>query len=132
VIKEREELLERRALADDSLLFDSTTRVVDQSEKKKWKFLQKFYHKGVFYMDSSSVGAESDVRKKDYSEPTLEDRIDKEKLPQIMQVKNFGKKGRTKYTHLVDQDTTLKDNKRVNYRIDSRLYESMKSRKRKI
>jgi microfibrillar-associated protein 1 len=132
VIKEREELLERRALADDSLLFDSTTRVVDQSEKKKWKFLQKFYHKGVFYMDSSSVGAESDVRKKDYSEPTLEDRIDKEKLPQIMQVKNFGKKGRTKYTHLVDQDTTLKDNKRVNYRIDSRLYESMKSRKRKL
>jgi microfibrillar-associated protein 1 len=28
---------------------------------------------------------------------------------QIMQVKNFGRRGQTKYTHLVDQDTSVRD-----------------------
>ena len=51
---------------------------------------------------------QNDVRAKDYAaEPTLEGRIDKEKLPELLQVKNFGNRDRTKYTHLLDQDTTI-------------------------
>ena len=42
----------------------------------------------------------------DFSKPTLEDHFDKSILPKVMQVKNFGRSGRTKYTHLLDQDTT--------------------------
>ena len=82
----------------------------DVKEKAKWKFLQKYYHKGVFYMDEDSVARDNDVRKKEYDAPTLEDKFDREKLPEILQVKNFGRRGRTKYTHLVDQDTTRFDN----------------------
>lgn len=93
----------------------------DKAEKPKWKFLQKYYHKGAFYMDVQSVKNTADVRMKEYNEPTLEDHVDKERLPKVLQVKNFGKRGRTKYTHLLDQDTTIKDMKRTDVRPDQRV-----------
>ena len=49
---------------------------------------------------------EDQVYRRDITNPTLEDHFDKTVLPKVMQVKNFGRSGRTKYTHLVDQDTT--------------------------
>jgi microfibrillar-associated protein 1 len=107
-VLEKAEIERRRNLTEEQRYAeDLKNGRFDKKEKEKWKFLQKYYHKGVFYMDQESIKKkETDVRLREYNEPTLEDRFNKEALPAVLQVKNFGKRGRTKYTHLLDQDTT--------------------------
>ena len=104
---EKADIIRRRNMTDAER-FEEDTKLGKFSVKEKgeYKFMQKYYHKGVFYMDETSLNNPSDVRLKDYNAPTLEDHYNKSALPSVLQVKNFGKKGRTKYTHLNDQDTT--------------------------
>ncbi|KAM7500053.1 hypothetical protein LguiA_024467 [Lonicera macranthoides] len=84
----------------------------DGAPKKKRRFMQKYYHKGVFFQsdpDDRSATAVSDngIFDRDFSPPTGEDKMDKTILPKVMQVKHFGRSGRTKWTHLVNEDTTV-------------------------
>jgi microfibrillar-associated protein 1 len=74
-------------------------------------FMQRFYHRGAFYMDEDEFD-EGDVRHKaaEYARAaTGEDKIDKAALPKVMQVKGFGlARQNTRYRGLAKEDTTDK------------------------
>ncbi|KAJ8520646.1 hypothetical protein ONZ45_g2592 [Pleurotus djamor] len=100
--EERAEIERRRALPEEQRLKEDLERAdKTRAEKPKGqqKFLQKYWHKGAFHQDAEIL------KRHDYTEAT-ESTVDVSLLPKVMQVKNFGKRGRTKYTHLLDQDTT--------------------------
>ena len=58
--------------------------------KEKWRFLQKYWHKGAFFQETSdnpySRDQVDEVYARDYSAPTGEDKLDKSVLPKVMQV----------------------------------------------
>ena len=61
-----------------------------EAPKKKWRFLQKYWHKGAFFQEApdnpyTDEHAEN-IFRRDYSNPTGEDKMDKTVLPKIMQV----------------------------------------------
>nr|XP_042119998.1 microfibrillar-associated protein 1-like [Peromyscus maniculatus bairdii] len=105
--KEKAETQCMRNLTEEERWADLRTNgkvITNKAVKGKYKLLQKYYHRGAFFMDE-----DEELYKRDFSAPTLEDHFNKTILPKFMQVKNFGRSGRTKYTHLVDQDTTSFD-----------------------
>ncbi|KAF5178997.1 Microfibrillar-associated protein [Thalictrum thalictroides] len=70
-----------------------------RKSKQKWRFMQKYYHKGAFFQsytdDPSVAGAGTDdIYTRDFSAPTGDDKMNRTLLPKIMQVKHFGRIGR--------------------------------------
>jgi len=84
-------------------------------DRIKMKFLQKYYHKGSFFQDNaddklkSRIVSIDEINQRKYWTHTAEDNFDKTLLPVVMQVKDFGRRGRTKWTHLVSEDTCERD-----------------------
>jgi microfibrillar-associated protein 1 len=103
--KEKAEIDRRRKLTDAERSYENKMLGCDaiKPEKAKYKFMQKYYHKGAFYQDS-----EDDIYKRDFNVAVGDDLWDKSMLPKILQTRRgeFGTAGRSKYTHLTDQDTT--------------------------
>ncbi|PVG04772.1 hypothetical protein CPB86DRAFT_778063 [Serendipita vermifera] len=101
--EERLEIERRRAMPEEQRMKEDLERAQklrDEKPKMKQPFLQKYWHKGAFYQDMS------ELKNRDFSQ-RAEGQVDVSLLPKVMQVKDFGKRSRTKYTHLKDQDTSL-------------------------
>ncbi|GJJ13965.1 hypothetical protein Clacol_008222 [Clathrus columnatus] len=101
--EEKAEIERRRALPEETRLKEDLERAQksrDEKPKGNQKFLQKYWHKGAFHQDYEIL------KRHDYTEATSST-VDVTLLPKIMQVRDFGKRSRTKYTHLLDQDTTV-------------------------
>ncbi|SOV81881.1 micro-fibrillar-associated protein, putative [Plasmodium reichenowi] len=105
------EIKKRRKMTDKEIIQDNKTLPNKEKKKKrKMLFMQKYYHKGGFYQDLFEEGKE-EIYLRDYNEPVYEDKVDRQNLPKVLQVRRgkFGKQGQSKYTHLLDNDTSRKD-----------------------
>lgn len=118
-IERRRNLTDEQRRLEDEKLIKEGKKKSSERETGKMRFMQKYYHKGAFYMDEDTIEKSEasqkgklDPRLKDYTTATERDRKDADYLPEVMHRRgqDFGKKGGTKWTHLVNEDTSnLKD-----------------------
>ena len=96
----------------DEELAAENKRLEEEGVRKKRQehvqgtFLQKYYHKGVFYLDDESITSPDDIRNRDFHAPTERDKVNKLAMPKVMQVRDFGKRSQSKWTYLRNEDTT--------------------------
>lgn len=113
--KEREEIERRRNMTAEEREVEDKEYIEAQKEEQEGKgkmgFMQKYFHKGAF---SAGVEAEQDeevqaVLNRDLAGAKFaDDTGDKAVLPEYMRIRDMsklGKKGRTKYKDLKNEDT---------------------------
>jgi len=107
--QEKSEIERRRLLTDEERERENQTLGSDATLrpfKSKYKFMQKFYHKGVFFTNDAQ-GKMDHILNRDYNLPTAEEKHDKSNDLKSLQKRRgqYGMKGQTKYTHLSNEVT---------------------------
>lgn len=92
-------------------------------EKSKMRFMQKYYHKGAFFQeagdDEFATTEKAEIFNRDFNEATnAEKGVDRSAVPEAMKLRHgqFGKAGRSKWTHLSNEDTTFVNTEDVRLR----------------
>ncbi|KAL9609681.1 MAG: hypothetical protein Q9167_005564 [Letrouitia subvulpina] len=108
--KEREEIERRRNLSKEAREAEDAEFLEEQKAQRDGKgkmgYMQKYYHKGVFFQDDAK--AESLEQRDIMGSRYQDDALNRELLPQYMQIRDMtklGRKGRTKYKDLKTEDT---------------------------
>lgn len=102
--------LQRKQMTSEELI---EMHQQNKKERGHMKFYQKYYHKGAFSIDESDKTTE--LLNRDYLTPTGDDLLDKTALPAEMMVRgdDLHKKGKSKWTHLSNEDTTTLEYRRT-------------------
>eukprot|EP01065_Artemidia_motanka_P032145 TRINITY_DN39194_c0_g1_i1.p1 TRINITY_DN39194_c0_g1~~TRINITY_DN39194_c0_g1_i1.p1 ORF type:complete len:477 (+),score=168.74 TRINITY_DN39194_c0_g1_i1:54-1484(+) len=112
---EKREVERRRLLSDDARKLEDIEyqRKLEEMglsrDKVKWNYMQKYFHKGAYFMGTQEKGMEKEkVYQRDFGAAVGMDKADKELLPTAMHKRgaDFGKKGQSKWTHLTAEDTS--------------------------
>lgn len=107
--KEIEEVERRRNLSAAEREAEDRAHLDAQKSEKDGRaqagFLARYHHKGAFFQDTADAEA---LRKRDLMGARFEDEVDKSALPEYMRIRDMnklGKKGRTRYKDLREEDT---------------------------
>ncbi|KAL8710046.1 MAG: hypothetical protein Q9220_005317 [cf. Caloplaca sp. 1 TL-2023] len=108
--REREEIERRRNLPEAERDAEDRAFLERQKEEREGKgtmgYMQKYFHKGAFFQDDAK--AEGMDRRDIMGSRYQDDVVNRELLPQYMQIRDMtklGRKGRTKYKDLKTEDT---------------------------
>ncbi|KAG0649011.1 Spliceosome B complex MFAP1 [Hyphodiscus hymeniophilus] len=107
--KELAEVERRKNLTEEERNAEDEEFIARQKEEKDGKgkmgYMQKYFHKGAFFQDDAKAEG---LDKRDIMGARFTDDVNRELLPQALQMRDMtklGKKGATKYRDLKSEDT---------------------------